>query len=151
MKNNKGFTLIEMLVVTIIVGILASIAIPQYQRMTAKSHFTKVEVMAKALRDSCNRLVAEFGVEGFDSLPDDAQVLQRLDIGESALLPKGFTLDTTNQLITGSGFNLQLTGDCSVNIDKVTGDYAGVHISYNGRRFICTPNNTEGCEAYGLD
>lgn len=36
-RNNKGFSLVELMVVVAIIGILAAIAIPNFQRFTAKS------------------------------------------------------------------------------------------------------------------
>ena len=40
--NNRGFTLIELMIVIAIVGILASIAVPQYQIYTKKAKFSEV-------------------------------------------------------------------------------------------------------------
>lgn len=49
-QTQKGFTLIELMIVVAIIGILAAIAIPQYQTYTAKSQVSRVMSEAGQLR-----------------------------------------------------------------------------------------------------
>jgi type IV pilus assembly protein PilA len=57
LKNNQsGFTLIELMIVVAIVGILAAIALPQYQTYVVKSQVTRVMGEAGAIKtvvESC--------------------------------------------------------------------------------------------------
>ena len=47
----KGFTLIEVLVVVLIIAVLAAVAVPQYQRTVLKSRFSSLIPITKAVRD----------------------------------------------------------------------------------------------------
>ncbi|PKN75965.1 MAG: pilus assembly protein TapA [Candidatus Cloacimonetes bacterium HGW-Cloacimonetes-2] len=52
MKNQKGFTLIEVLVVVIIVAILAALAVPRYLRYVEKSRSTEAQTAISTIRKS---------------------------------------------------------------------------------------------------
>jgi len=72
-KNSKGFTLIELMIVVVIIGILAALAIPRFMRSTTKAKMSEarqllkqIYTMQRAYRQendvyTCNGLTASAG------------------------------------------------------------------------------------------
>ncbi|MEE2663930.1 MAG: prepilin-type N-terminal cleavage/methylation domain-containing protein [Myxococcota bacterium] len=61
LRNRKGFTLIELMIVVAIIGILAAIAIPNFLRFQLKSKTSEGKVNLAAIRTAEESYLAEFG------------------------------------------------------------------------------------------
>jgi prepilin-type N-terminal cleavage/methylation domain-containing protein len=48
-RNSKGFTLIELMIVVVIIGILAALAIPRFMRSTTKSKQSEAKQLLKQI------------------------------------------------------------------------------------------------------
>ena len=59
MKNNKGFTLIELIMVTIILGILAAVAIPRYTTSVSAAEAAAEDAVISSIRAGLDNYAKE--------------------------------------------------------------------------------------------
>ena len=86
MKGQKGFTLIELMIVVAVIGVLASIAIPQYQKYVAKAEAASGLATMTGIKTNVEAFVAENGA--FPS-GKDTQTAQHLGAPANTDLPLG--------------------------------------------------------------
>ncbi len=70
-RRSQGFTLIELLVVVLIIGILASVAIPQYFKVVERSRVSEAYDFISAVRSAQERHMARNGayISNISNLP----------------------------------------------------------------------------------
>ncbi|MGB1836830.1 pilin [Marinobacter adhaerens] len=135
----KGFTLIELMIVVAIIGILAAVAIPQYQDYTARTQVSRLVGELNALKSNAESI---FNSGGVVALEDDLGVNPReIGIGwtgsnlvDGANAGPGFGLTINDGNLATLSWEAEMGTDAST---AVRGAIVTVSRSANGA-YTCT-------------
>ena len=127
-KIQKGFTLVEVLIVVIIVGILATVAIPTYFEYVKKGYASDAKVQLKNIL--MNSEIYRQTEGEYPTNIKDMEELGYLDIKKSVLDKWSFEIDIAEDGLTGSiaatsTENMSGGADHTVTLNIETGDFTG--------------------------
>ncbi|MGI6659397.1 MAG: prepilin-type N-terminal cleavage/methylation domain-containing protein [Dethiobacteraceae bacterium] len=94
-KNQKGFTLVELMVVVVIIGILVAIAIPIYGQVTRRAELGAHEANVRILKGAGSMWFAENGPPAADGTDITTDLIDYVEGGSLPTVP-GVTDDDTN-------------------------------------------------------
>ena len=118
----KGFTLVELLVVVLIIGVLASVAIPQYFKAVEKSRIAEAQSTIATIKSAQERYLAGSGAYASD--------LNNLDISYANLTTALINLRFFNAtLATSAGTSYVLTLTRTTANSSVTSRYGAYSIT----------------------
>ena len=129
MNAQKGFTLIELMIVIAIIGILAAIAIPQYQNYIAKSQVSRVMSEVGSMRTAAETCL------------NDGKGADKCDFGWTNSNLLGAT--TTNKL-QDPGLLATFEDDGSATLVAQFGNNAAATLKETGKRNLTWSRNTAG-------
>ncbi len=131
LKNRRGFTLIELLVVVLIIGLLAAVALPQYQKAVMKSRLAEYKTVLKTIYDTGKVC---------DLAKDQTCTMDELNID----------ITCKNPMPSSDSCVYERTSASSI-VHFYKGENTQYQLSFDGRTFFCSPGqDVTICSTFGV-
>ena len=111
-KSKKGFTLVEIMIVVVIIGLLAAMAVPAFQKVRSTSQEKAIVNNLRQLASAADQYFIEFGVTtiGTDKLVGADAYVKALTPVAGEAYPTSVT-EGTPIAVTGSPLTVQPSVD----------------------------------------
>lgn len=127
LRNKRGFTLLEVLIVIVILGVIAGLAVPVYVANVEKSRAQEAITQLDAIRGSMLRYFASTGTYATATILANAGVAAGTDIDVNPNNLTGGQNQLFNYTITAQG-----VGTFTVTATRIAGRPAGAAIAAGG-------------------
>ncbi len=134
-QAQKGFTLIELMIVIAIIGILAAVAVPQYGQYTKRAKFSEVVTATAAVKTAVNLCFQEEGGlatcndGGYAGIPAD--ITAQTGLIESLETAGLGVITATGHATELNGLTYVLTPVADANNTRVTWGVTGTCLTEN--------------------
>lgn len=136
--NQSGFTLVELVVVIVILGILSATALPRFINLTNDARIASVNGIAGGLRSSVSVVQARFFATGTNTTPVQMIDTTNVAVSTTTGIPTGTAVGIGNALTSIDGFTADYTTATAVTFRPTNGGSATCQASYNGTTGIVT-------------